>query len=249
MLTNLLVFALLGVPLASDPARADTLSAERWADSARVAIEAAFGRGVPDAVAEARRVAEHGLERFPNDALLRHYQGYGFFREGLLREGDDARASLEKARAALERSLTQRELPESRAVLAAVFGNLIGSSAFGALRFGRASVREMDRAIAEAPNNPRVWMLKGAGALHQPAILGGGAEKAEFALRKAIELFASEHPATSMPAWGRAEAQGWLALALSGQGKSAEAKAALAQGFASEPAHAFLLTRVKPVLK
>ena len=249
LLTNLLFFAIstLTPPLAA--MRADTVSAERWADSARMAIEAAFVRGRPEDVAEARRIAEHGLERFPNDALLRHYQGYGYFREGLLREGADARAVLEEAKDALERSLTQRELPESRAVLAAVFGNLIGSSVFRAVRFGRASASEMDRAVAVAPGNPRVWLLKGAGALYQPAIFGGGADKAEIALRKAIELFAGDHPAASMPAWGHAEVHGWLALALAKQGKLAEARAALAQGLAAEPGHSFLLSRVKPVVK
>ncbi len=214
-----------------------------------MAIEAAFVHGRPDEVADARRVAEHGLERFAKDALLRHYVGYGFFREGLLREGEPALAAMEKARDALEQSLALREIPESRAVLAAVYGNMIGSSVFRALRFGRASIGEMDRAIAAAPGNPRVWMLKGAGTLYQPSIFGGGGDKAETALRKSLALFASDHPATALPAWGLAEAHGWLALALVKQGRMAEAKATLAQGLALDPSHAFLLTRVKPMVK
>lgn len=250
-LSALAITKLLFPLLASHALRAepDTIPAERWADSARVAIEASYASGRAEAVAEARTIAEHGLERFPRDGLLRHYQGYAFFREGLLRTGDSARTAFEHARDALLQALATRALPETHAVLASVYGNLIDGSLFRAVRYGRASSTEIDAAIAAAPGNPRVWMLRGAGALYQPAIFGGGAEKAESALRKAIALFASDRPATPLPAWGLAEAHGFLALALAKQGKAAEARTALAQGLALDGSHAFLLVRVKPVVQ
>ena len=238
--------ARVGVP-AHNPGRpTDTLSAAQWADSARVAIEAAFAAGSADGVARARLIADQGVERFPSDAWLRHYQGYALFREGLLREGDAARATFERARESLERSITLRDLSESHAVLAAVFGNLVGGSVLRAVRFGRTSMGEMDRAVALGPENPRVWMLKGAGALFQPTWTGGGAEKGEASLRKAVALFANDHPAPGAPAWGRAETHGYLALALAKQGKQAEARAALAPGLAIDATHSFLRVRVKP---
>ena len=143
MITNLFV-ALVS---AASPMQ-DTPSPEKWADSARVAIEAAFAAGLTDGVAEGRRVAERGLERHPTDALLLHYQGYGFYREGLLRDGDAARRLQELAREALERSIALRDLPESRAVLSAVFGNLSDRSS------------DTDSfCLYEKPRSPRsVWL-------------------------------------------------------------------------------------------
>ena len=224
----------------------DGTSVQQWADSARAGIEAGFAAGRADQVAAARRVAERGLELFPKDPLLKHYEGYGYFREGLLREGDAARTTLERSREVLNDALTLQELPESRAVLSAVHGNLIGGSVFRAIRHGRASTAEMDRALSAGPQNPRVWLLKGAGALFAPSMFGGGADQAEVALRKAIVLFATDKPAPGMPTWGLAEAHGYLALALAKQQKGTEARAVLAEGLRLAPGHAFLLTRVQP---
>lgn len=244
MITNLLLSFITAIAPVQD-----TPTPEKWADSARVAIEAAFAAGRAEGVADGRRVAERGLERHPKDALLLHYQGYGFYREGLLRDGDAARGLQELAREALERSIAVRDLAESRAVLSAVFGNLIAGSAWRAVRFGRSASRAIDQALDLGPNNPRVWLLKGAGALYAPGIAGGGADKAEVALRKAIALYATDLPAASMPAWGLAEAHGWLALTLMKLNRAGEARSALAEGLKLSPGHAFLVERVQPVLK
>ncbi len=249
MITNLLFAASTALFAATPHIVADTLNAERYADSARVTIERAFVHGRPDDLVEARALVERGIARFPRDPLLRYYLGYALFREGVLREGDPATTAFRHAREVLEQSLALRELADTRALLASVIGSMIGSSVLRAIRFGRASLAEMDRALTAGPANPRVWMLKGAGALNQPTMFGGGADKAEAALRRAIALFASDRPGTSMPTWGLAETHGWLALALKAQGKSAEARTALAAGLALEPGHAFLLTRVKPVVE
>lgn len=245
VITKLLFALLLRPPMAAP----DTTLADRIADSARVAIEVAYASGRPEAVVEARRVAERGSERFPADGLLKHYVGYALFREGLLRTGDSARAVMERARDALRAALEKRPLPETHAVLASVYGNLIPGSVLSMIRYGRASSVESDAAVEAGPGNPRAWLMKGAGALYQPALMGGGPEKAEAALRKAIALFATDRPALALPAWGQAEAWGFLALALAKQGKTSEAQGALAQGLALDASHAFLLVRVRPVVQ
>ena len=233
---------------AQAPSAATLAPAALLADSARLAIESAYSAGRPEAVADARGIAERGLQQQPADALLLHYQAYAFFREAQLRRSDAARPLLERARSAIEHSIAVRDLAESRAILSATLGNLIGASPFRAMRFGRASFSEIDKAVALEPENPRVWMLKGVGQLFAPSIFGGGVDKAETSLRKAAAQFTADRPAPPLPAWGRAEVHGWLAIVLARQKKGAEARAELERGLALEPQDAFLLLRAKPAV-
>ena len=241
-ITKLLLRAFVCATL---PLQIASAQAAEVADSARVAIEQAFAAGQPETIAVARAIAERGLQRHPGDAMLLHYQAYGLYREATVRDKNAARPLLEQARSVMERSIAIRDLPESRVILASVLGNLIGGSPWRAMRLGRASFAEADRARALGPENPRAWMLSGVGYLFAPSIFGGGAGKAESALRKAIALFAGDHPERPLPAWGRAEAHGWLAIALARQDKGAEARRELAHALELEPQHAFLLRRVQ----
>ena len=237
-----------GPRAAAQEASSPPAAASLLADSSRLSIEAAFAAGRPDAMVSARAIVERGLQQDPTDALLLHYRGYAYFREAQLREGDAARRLFELARAALERSIAVRDLSESRALLSATLGNLIGGSPFRAIRFGRASLSAIDQAIALGPDNPRAWMLKGVGMLMAPSMFGGGTEKAEAALRKAAGLFAADTPASPLPAWGEVETRGWLAITLVRQKKAAEALVELERGLALDGRHAFLLQRAKPAV-
>ena len=57
----------------------------------------------------------------------------------------------------------------------------------------------MDKAIAAGPVNPRVWLMKGIGAVNTPSAFGGGLDKAESHLKQALELFKSDHPPRLFP--------------------------------------------------
>lgn len=225
------------------------MAAEKWADSARVAIEAAVVDANPDAMAAARAIAERGLAPYPDDPILLHYVGYALLREGVMRgdaEPQRSRALFLQARTTLERSAMGRDLPETHGLLSAVIANLIGGSSWRALSLGPACMRQIDRALAMGPGNPRAWLMRGVGAFYAPRFLGGGNEKAEAALKKALALFPEDHPASPLPAWGHAEAYGWLALVYVDMKRPADARQALARGLELDPRHAFLLQRVLP---
>ena len=225
------------------------MATEKWADSARVAIEAAVVDATPDAMAAARAIAERGLAPYPDDPILLHYVGYALLREGVMRgdaEPQRSRALFLQARTTLERSAMGRDLPETHGLLSAVIANLIGGSSWRALSLGPACMRQIDRALAMGPGNPRAWLIRGVGAFYAPRFLGGGNEKAEAALKKALTLFPEDHPVSPLPAWGHAEAYGWLALVYVDMKRPVDARQALARGLELDPLHAFLLRRVLP---
>jgi hypothetical protein len=97
------------------PAAAALTGAERWADSARVAIEAAHAHGDRAALGAVRALLGRALVVTPNDALLQHYLGYAQYREGVLAmTSGDARAArtlLEGADTLLARSASAGRSP------------------------------------------------------------------------------------------------------------------------------------------
>jgi tetratricopeptide (TPR) repeat protein len=95
-----------------------------------------------------------------------------------------------------------------------------------------ASQASSSAAITMGPSNPRVWLLRGQGAIFTPPEYGGGLKPAEEQLKRAIELFAKDAPKPGEPSWGRAEAYAWLGQVYEKSGDKAKAaesyKAALA---------------------
>ncbi|HJU69677.1 MAG TPA: tetratricopeptide repeat protein [Gemmatimonadaceae bacterium] len=188
---------------------------DKWADSARIEIEAATALGNLDRLRQASALLERALTALPDDPLLLHYLGYARYREatimqGMKREEDEYRPLLEAADSLLERSASTLPLAESYAIRSSVLGQLIGSNPLRGMTLGRKSSSAMDRAVEVGPNNPRVWLLRGIGAMFTPSLFGGGLDKAEEYLDKAVALFSSDAPAPPMPAWGHAEAYIWL---------------------------------------
>jgi tetratricopeptide (TPR) repeat protein len=188
---------------------------DKWADSARVEIEAATAAGNLDRLRQAGALLERALTVFPDDPLLLHYLGYARYREatvmqGMKRDDKEYRPLLEQADSLLERSASKLELAESYAVRSSVIGQLIGANPLRGMTLGRKSSTAMDRAVEAGPNNPRVWLLRGIGAMFTPAMFGGGIDKAEEYLTKALTLFPNDRPAPPMPAWGHAEAYIWM---------------------------------------
>lgn len=200
-----------------------------------------------------------GLARFPNDPVLLHYRGFALFRKASVltaaygAKGERARpakALFEDADRALEQSAAQLAWPEALALRSAVTGQLIAfGSAFTAMRLGSRAGHQMDEALAAGPENPRVWMLRGVGDFYRPRLFGGGLDKAESHLRRAIELFANDHPIPPAPSWGNAEVYGWLGQVLAKQGRRDEARAAYEKGLSLEPGNVWITDFLIPALE
>ena len=47
-------------------------------------------------------------------------------------------------------------------------------------------------------------------AFNAPAAFGGGLDRAEALLKKALDLYGADAPQPPLPAWGRADAHIWL---------------------------------------
>jgi tetratricopeptide (TPR) repeat protein len=226
---------------------------DRWADTARVTIEAAYNRGDVAQVREARALVERALTAFAGDPLLQHYYAYALYREANLLMGKrqdekEYRPLLDQADSLLELSAARLALPETYALRSSVLGQLIGSNPLRGMTLGPRSGSAMDRAIELGPRNPRVWMLRGVGAMFTPALFGGGIEKSEEYLRKAIAFFAEDRPAAPLPAWGHAEAYAWLGQVLHKQKRVDDARAAYAKSLELQPDNGWVKHVLLPAL-
>jgi tetratricopeptide (TPR) repeat protein len=186
----------------------------RLADSARIEIETGAIRGDERRLIAAGQILDRGATIFPNDPLLQHYQAYAIYRTVNLADSRRTAAEvteyLDTARRLLLRSLARRPLPESYALLATIDTRLASLDAQRFDQLTEESARMMTEAVRVGPRNPRVQLLRGMQAVFTPVERGGGSEVAERLLTHAIVLFASDRPARGLPAWGRAEAHGWL---------------------------------------
>jgi tetratricopeptide (TPR) repeat protein len=226
-------------------------------DTLRTRIERATRSSDVSAIAQVRALADRAVTRFPDDPWLLHYRGYALYREVTITMGrapeTDVGDQLETAQAALEAALAKRNIPESRALLAAVLGQRIGTNPVRGMTLGPRADREMDAAIAVAPQNPRVWLLHGIGAFHKPRLFGGGTKAATESLRKAISLFERDNAQAPAPSWGHDEAWLWLGRTLEEEEKYAESLAAYRRALELQPENAWvrdiLLPRVERKVK
>jgi len=237
--------ALLGtiVSTIATPARAQLTGAIKWADSARVAIEAAAASGDAQRLEGARALVERALTVYPNDPLLLHYQGYALYREASQLVGRQQMAAaaplVERAAAALEQSEQRRPMPETLALLAMLYGQQIAIDPSKGMTLGMLAGQTMGEAAGMGPNNPRVSLLRGMTALFTPPEYGGGLAIADEHLTRALVQFESDHPAPGLPAWGRAEAHVWLGQVRLRAGDTTRAVAQLREALAVAPDHAW----------
>jgi hypothetical protein len=192
-----------------------TLSAQLPADSAHDRIERAFAAGD---VAELRNVRAH-IERslaIKGDPWLEHYYGFALFRESLLVDEQEMgiahyQALLSRAENVLRKSAERLPLPETYALLARVLGRMLSIEPDRGAELGPQQGDLRARAERLAPDNPRIWLLRGVSAIYTPAQYGGGIDRAHEWLQKAVQLYENDTPASPAPRWGRSEAQRWLA--------------------------------------
>lgn len=237
---------------AAVPADAQMRDATALADSLRRNIETAATHANLGALSAARALAERAVAAYPDDAWMQHYLGYALYREATLRSDADPDAAgklLKQAETALERSAELRPIPETHALLSAVLGMQIGSNPLKGMTLGMRIGKQTDRALELGPDNPRVWMIRGTGALYTPRMFGGGANKAERYFRKALELFPQDRPAPPLPAWGYAEAYAWLGQVYAREKQSDRARDAYAAALCLEPEFAWVRDVLLPQLE
>src|SRR5262245_16670407 len=162
-------------------------AAAKLFDSSRAVIAKALPPGDVDAIKQAEALLERAITVAPNDAWLLHYLGYALYREATLRmgkDGEDTRPLMERADSILERSIMIAAIPESHALRSGLLGMMIGTNPLRGMTLGPKSGEQMEKAVALGPNNPRVWLLRGIGAIHTPSMFGGGLDRAEQYLKK-----------------------------------------------------------------
>ena len=197
----------------------------KWADTLSSEIEQAQLSGdvsrIDAAVALAARVAM----AYPNDGLIQHYHGFAIYRRAILlmATGGNASSMFEQAQSILERSLKTRPLAETHMLLSSIAGQLIAKDPSRGMELGMASTMSTNAALTAGPTNPRVWLLRGQGAIFTPKEYGGGLSTAEEQLKRAIEFFAKDSPKPGEPSWGKPEAYVWLGQVYEKQGNKAKA--------------------------
>lgn len=235
------------------PVAAQELSgAPRWADSARIAIQKAVSEQDLSGLQAAEVLLSRALTAYPKSPLLLHYKGYALYREASMLRDDASHEKhrlFEEANSLLERSGNLRALPETYALRSTILGRLIATSSnpLAGLWYGPKSSAAMDRALEVGPRNPRVWFLRGLNALFTPELWGGGIEKAEAYLWKALALYATDAPQPPAPAWGYAETYTWLGRVYEKQGKPEAARKAYRQAIKLQPDSEWIQSRVPAV--
>ena len=207
LILSMSLTALAAFPLSAQ----GNVAPPKWADTVAAEIEKAQFANDSARYAAAVALASRVAIAYPNDGLILHYQGYALYRQALfVQQTQDATPIFERARDILTKSLNSRILPETHGLLSAIDGQLIGRNPARAMELGMQSQGSTNAAIRSGPANPRVWLIRGQGAIFTPSEYGGGLDIAEDYLKRSVELFASDSPKPGEPAWGKAEALAWL---------------------------------------
>ena len=162
---------------------------------------------------------------------------------------DDRAALLDDAVELLTRNLESDDgNAESHALLASVYGMQI-DSAWKGMTLGRRASRASARALELAPGNPRVLLQDGVGKLHTPAMFGGGADRAEAMMLRAVAAFRTEPRDRPWPRWGLVDAYAWLGQINVERDDLAAARRYYEQALDLEPGFAWVRYALLPALE
>jgi tetratricopeptide (TPR) repeat protein len=190
----------------------------------------------------------------PNDPLLLYYRSLALYRTASIYTGqkkrDEAKRALDEADLLLEQATAKSPTADALALRSSVIGLLIGSSGnpMSGMTLGPKSSRLLDRAKELEPDNPRVWLVSGMSSMFTPKTFGGGTDKAERDLHKAVALFETDHPVPPAPSWGRADAYIWLGQALQKNDKIDKARAAYQKALELQPRNGWVQNVLLPSL-
>lgn len=124
---------------------------------------------------------------------------------------------------------------EGHALLATCYGN---SAAYyrppRVIVRGNRAQRNLDQALALAPDNPRVVLQDALSDYSRPAFFGGDVERAAQKLERATDLYAGQQPGAGL-SWGEADAWLYLAKIRAAAGDGAGARTAGERALALAP--------------
>ena len=250
--SKLLAFGMAGM-LAAPVSAADF--AEVWPGLV-ARIERAYVQGDGSEMSAVRTALKELLDSGLTDdqrSIARYTVAYLNWRLSVLTDtvpDDELDAMLEEAVELLGEELAENDgNAEAHALLANVYGLQIGRSplkgAFLGMRASRASARAMDL----EPQNPRVLLLDGIGKLNTPRMFGGGEDKAEALLHRAVAAFGTEPPDRPWPRWGRIDAYAWLGQVASRRGDPDAARRYYRQALEIEPGFGWVRGVLLPALE
>jgi tetratricopeptide (TPR) repeat protein len=218
-------------------------------------IEAANARGDEAALDGVVALLDRVLSVTPGASMLLHYKGYAMYRRGGLLMGankmKEAKEVLEAADETLEASAKALPWPETPALRAAVLGQIIGADGgnpLTAMRNGMKAGGLMSTALDAGKDNARVWILKGSSDLFTPKMFGGGADKAEVSLKRALLLLESDRPQPPKPAWGVVDVHLWLGQAYALLGRKDDARSEYGKVLQLVPNHGWVKNQLLPAL-
>jgi tetratricopeptide (TPR) repeat protein len=156
--------------------------------------------------------------------------------------------ALEHAERNLRRAIkVDAKFAEVHALLGAVLGSKIRAGG-NAMALGPEAAQVMDAAARLQPDNPRVLVLEASNAFHTPAEYGGGADRAEASLRRALAAFDREPAARPWPNWGRFDAHVWLGQVLAAKHDKAGARTEYDKALAIWPESGYVKYKLIPML-
>jgi tetratricopeptide (TPR) repeat protein len=184
--------------------------------------------------------------------LVRYTLGYIERSLAFANDTPDAqqRELIEDAARQLERAVAlEPKSADAHALLGSILGASAGIIRERAAEFGRRGRASLVLAAELEPFNPRVQVLLGSSALYRPPEFGGGADKAEPHLRRAIALFANEPKSKPWPNWGRFEAHFLLGTALRRLDRGAAAREQYELALALAPRSEYVRSLLKKAAK
>lgn len=242
------------VAMLAAPARA-TDFAEVWPGLV-AQIERTYVLGDASGMRSARTAVKELLDSDLTDdqrSIARYTVAYLNWRLFFLTDNsaDDERdALLDEALELLDADVADNDAnAESHALMASVYGLQISQSRLRAAFLGTRAGRASARALELEPNNPRVLLLDGIGKLNTPRAFGGGEDRAEALLLRAVAAFRTEPPGRPWPRWGRIDAYAWLGQVAAQRGDPDAARRHYLQALEIEPEFAWVRSVLLPALE
>jgi tetratricopeptide (TPR) repeat protein len=205
------------------------------------------------ALKAARDLAQTASAQTSNKAAALYYVGYANYSLAVLpSEKASSEQHTDAGITALEEAIKlDPTFADAQAVLASLYGRKAGSGMMAGMQYGPKSTSTMERAIALAPQNPRVLMLEGISLYFKPAMWGGDKQKALANVQKACEL--SEKGAcastdAALPDWGHAEVFAWKGVMFAKGEDLDNAKAAYERALQLQPNYAWVKFVLLPKL-
>jgi tetratricopeptide (TPR) repeat protein len=186
------------------------------------------------------------------EPLRRYYAALVNYRISLLTlsgRRDEATDAAERCISNLDAALKLRaDFPDALALQAACFGLLTTLKPLRAPLAGSKSSHQLDKALEQAPKNPRVLLLDAVGDYDRRTLYGGSKVRAFVKLQKAVEAFELERRGIEpVPGWGAADAYAFLARGYLEKGDAIAARGALEHALLIAPEYALarrLLSRI-----